>query len=56
MQPLDLDADDKADLIAFLESLTERRRRDMLPELPGRAEQDAALHAAPDEASAPHAR
>lgn len=32
--PLHLNDRDKADLVAFLESLTERSRRDVLPELP----------------------
>jgi cytochrome c peroxidase len=34
LKELDLDADEKADLLAFLESLTERRRRVRAPELP----------------------
>lgn len=34
LMPLHLNEQDKADLLAFLESLTERRRRDLLPELP----------------------
>lgn len=34
LRALDLDEDDKRDLIAFLESLTERRRRVRAPELP----------------------
>lgn len=34
LRPLDLTDGEKADLLAFLESLTERRRRDLVPELP----------------------
>ncbi|WP_432799759.1 cytochrome-c peroxidase [Poriferisphaera sp. WC338] len=34
LKPLHLNKQDRADLQAFLESLTERRRRDLLPELP----------------------
>ena len=34
LEPLGLDAAERADLVAFLESLTERRRRDLVPELP----------------------
>ena len=32
--PLHLNEQDKADLLAFLEALTERRRRDLIPDLP----------------------
>jgi len=34
LEPLYLNEQDKADLTAFLESLTERRRRDLVPDLP----------------------
>ena len=34
LRPLHLNERDRADLLAFLESLTERRRRDMQPDLP----------------------
>lgn len=40
LRPLHLNDRDKADLVAFLESLTERGRRDMLPELPPDAPAD----------------
>lgn len=41
LRKLGLDAGDKADLIAFLESLTERRRRDLVPDLPASEAGDA---------------
>ena len=34
LEPLHLNEQDRADLVAFLESLTERRRRDLVPTLP----------------------
>lgn len=34
LEPLHLNEQDRADLVAFLESLTERRRRDLAPTLP----------------------